>query len=98
MALITLDTEKLRQILMEAYEAGWYGTLEMKSETVEEMVNKQSLDHETRMSNMGFSISGGVASGGVTIDHFDQNGQPVIASVSGVGFGAPLSFQTVSDS
>lgn len=40
MEKVTIDKNVLRRMLLEAYEAGWYGTLELKDQTVEELLVK----------------------------------------------------------
>jgi hypothetical protein len=40
MEQITIDKDVLRKMLLEAYESGWYGTIELKEETVDEILEK----------------------------------------------------------
>jgi hypothetical protein len=40
--MITLSLQELKKLLEEAYEAGWYGTLELKEDFVKNISNKAS--------------------------------------------------------
>lgn len=53
MPAITLDEDKLRELLCRAYESGWHGTKELKEETVDELM--KSLPREPVLTiNTGF--------------------------------------------
>lgn len=43
MDLITIDKEKLRELFVEAYEAGWHGSKELASSAAEELVKKAAV-------------------------------------------------------
>jgi hypothetical protein len=42
--MITLSLEQLKKMLGEAYEAGWYGALELKDDFVKKISDKSSSD------------------------------------------------------
>jgi hypothetical protein len=63
MANVTIDHEKLRALLLESYNAGWYGSKELAPNFVEELMEREGFLKEPA-STVDFSQ---VAMSGVTI-------------------------------
>jgi hypothetical protein len=43
MGSVTIELDYLRELLCEAYEAGWYGTKELKNEAIEKILEQHKV-------------------------------------------------------
>jgi hypothetical protein len=65
--MITLSLEEFKKMLGEAYEAGWYGTLELKDDFVKKISDKTSSDF------CSFYQTSTINSSQMTFSYIDEN-------------------------
>lgn len=57
---IDISEEKLRELMLACYEAGWYGVLELKDDFVDDLLNEKRLKAEAKIDSPTFTIGSGL--------------------------------------
>ena len=57
MSILTLSVEKIKKSLEEAFESGWYGSLEFKDGKIEEILNALKEGELNKMPSLAYSLN-----------------------------------------